>query len=364
MSFWKDEIWHGEIVPSFKGLVRGIIKGIKWIVEYLKNAFKNWMTSGAATVNEVQNKTIQHAWEIKDWQMLMAGIMLLLIGLSAHDPKVLAGLKERFNPEKKNELTEPIIEEADLVAVDVQKPILGEPETVTIEPQKSNQSGTREGKIADVEAVNQPTPEPTDNSYEIVFIDRIEINKEAFTDKLIDVCNRLLIHPDWLMIVMRIESRFRRKSINVYSGTVGLIQWTIGNAARHLGMAAPRKLTYDSRGHLIVTPQILNIQTAMQNKTGVQQLEYVYEYLSPYIGRLNSVFDVYFAIFYPVAMNKKDSFVLGSERSVAWMRKVYDGNENLDLVFGDKDGKLEVSDVKAWVKSHFPKGYINTTQND
>ena len=60
---------------------------------------------------------------------------------------------------------------------------------------------------------------------------------------------------------------------------------------------------------------------------------------------MNSAYDVYLAIFHPAALGKGDGYVIAYERE-----KAYKYNKVLDTVYGDRDGKLEVLDVKFFFK--------------
>jgi hypothetical protein len=88
----------------------------------------------------------------------------------------------------------------------------------------------------------------------------------------------------------------------------------------------------------------------VKGKYGEWQLEHlVLPYLKPYVGKMNSAYDVYLAIFSPVCLGKNDGYVIALEHE-----KAYRGNKVLDTVYGDHDGKLEVIDVKCFLSNQLP----------
>lgn len=159
-------------------------------------------------------------------------------------------------------------------------------------------------------------------------------NRAAFVAKVHEIALRLGIQPAWLMIVFYIETaaaRYGRIDHRVKNpiGAVGLIQFMPRTAAA-----------------LGTTP------FALQAMTNVQQLDYVYRYLSPYRGRMKSLTDVYLAVFFPIAIGKLDAWVLQSPGLTA--EKVACWNPLYDL---NHDKQLTVGEVKAKVMQFVPAGY-------
>lgn len=141
--------------------------------------------------------------------------------------------------------------------------------------------------------------------------------RAAFEKRVREVSAVLGIRPEWLMTVMYAESRVNHTAVNQATGATGLIQFLPSTAAG-LGTTT----------------------AALRAMTPVQQLDYVQKYLSAYKGRMNNVYETYFAVFYPAAMGKANSYVLFSRGSIA-----YTNNAALDT---DKDGRVTKSDVKDW----------------
>ena len=143
----------------------------------------------------------------------------------------------------------------------------------------------------------------------MIFEHLIKENKEAFTQKVKDICQNLAIDPDWLMLVMWFETArtFRADIVNPVSGATGLVQF-MPRTARSLGTTTE----------------------ALKNMSNVEQLDYVKRYLSPYAGRMKNWLDVYLAVFYPVLIGKPDSAVIDRE-IVAKQNPVFDLNKDLKI---------------------------------
>lgn len=156
----------------------------------------------------------------------------------------------------------------------------------------------------------------------------------AFKTKLLAVCKRLGIEPDYLMSCMAFETG-RTFSPSIHnaagSGAVGLIQF-MGPTAAGLG-------THTS---------------VLAGMGAVQQLDYVERYFAAQRGILRSLEDVYMAILFPVAVGKPDTFVLFKKGTIQ-----YTQNAGLD---SDQDGvvtKFEAtSGVRALLRLGRSHGYL------
>ena len=148
-------------------------------------------------------------------------------------------------------------------------------------------------------------------------------DKASFLAKVQSISAELGFDPNWLMIVMYKESRLKPTAYNSGSGATGLIQF-LKSTALKLGTTTD----------------------ALRAMSGTQQLDYVKKYLASYKGRYKNLIDVYLAVFYPAAMGKLDSYVIGVKGSSA-----YDLNASMDL---SQDGKLTVLDVRTWLVKGLP----------
>lgn len=100
---------------------------------------------------------------------------------------------------------------------------------------------------------------------------------------MVMVSDRLGIDPAWLANVIHFESAWNPGAKNRLSGATGLIQF-MPSTAKRLGTSTD----------------------ALSGMNSSQQLGYVYAYLAPYAGRMNSQIDVYMAVFYPKAIGQPD----------------------------------------------------------
>jgi hypothetical protein len=330
------EVYEKEILPSLKQLFIAIVRGIKGFFGKLLHVIENPWSSITGIAS--QKDEIFKAFQVSDWFSFAQGILLVLGALAIYDSPIKnwGVIKGKISPSPTPpippEPTDTEVTDTQVIEVQVLPKIKPKPQATAKPPLPALKTRPK-----------------------LPYEDLNLINKESFIDKVHEVANRLSIKPAWLMIVIWIECKFNRGIVNTYSGTVGLIQWTISNVCKFWNLPKPY-IAKDKKGRIIITPEIKRIHKVVQDTPGVEQLEKVFEYLEPYIGKMKTLHDVYLAIFYPAAIGRNDNFVLGSERSIAWMKIVYAGNKNLDM-FGDRDGLLEVSDVKAWVEAHIPQKF-------
>lgn len=174
----------------------------------------------------------------------------------------------------------------------------------------------------------------------IAYANVINVNREAFLKKLIEVSNSLNVHPSWLMIVIKIESGFNRKAINKTSGAVGLLQWIPKFVAPHLGWSSK-------------TPDWL-VQKRIMAMSGVEQLELIKKFLLPYRGRMTDVYQTYLGVFWPAALGQSESYIIGQKNAPGIKGKSYNWNRYLDQKYGNKDGKITLHDIRKFVDSFTP----------
>ncbi len=152
---------------------------------------------------------------------------------------------------------------------------------------------------------------------------------ETFISKLYDICKKLQINPNWLLIVMWKESKINPKAINKNGGASGLIQF-MPKTAKGLGTS------------------IDNIR----DMSAVEQLDYVYKYFKPYVGKIKSAQDLYLATFFPIAMGKEEDFILQSKDLSA--EDVADNNKVIDL---NKDHQITKSEFNDYVTKGLPQNW-------
>lgn len=158
----------------------------------------------------------------------------------------------------------------------------------------------------------------------------------AFEAKVTSISQKLGINPNWLLLVMYKESGLNPKAQNHTTGATGLIQF-MPDTASGLGTTT----------------------FALESMSGVDQLDYVYRYLSHWAGKLHSVIDVYMTVFYPVAIAHDDSFVIGSERSEAFAQKV--AKQNPAISHGKET--ITKGDFKSYVLGGLPVAIVDKINN-
>jgi hypothetical protein len=152
--------------------------------------------------------------------------------------------------------------------------------------------------------------------------------RTEFINKVVAICNRLGINPNWLMIVMKFETgnTFVPYVRNSGSGAVGLIQFTKKGI----------------EGWTVTLDQL----AAM---TAVKQLDYVEKYLTPYKGKMTDVYNTYLAVFAPAYIGRPDA-----QKVYAEPTQSYSLNKQLDT---NNDGVITVGEIKQVIKKHIPPGY-------
>lgn len=174
----------------------------------------------------------------------------------------------------------------------------------------------------------------------IAYSSVINVNREAFFKKLIEVCKELQIHPSWLMVVMKIECGFNRKAINKVSGAVGLIQWIPRFVAEFVNL--PESATW-------------LIQQRIKSMSGVEQLELIKKFLWRYRGKMTDPYQTYLAVFWPAALGKSRDYIIGDKGASGIKGKSYKWNAYLDTKYGNRDNYITIIDIEAFVDHFTPK---------
>ena len=167
----------------------------------------------------------------------------------------------------------------------------------------------------------------------LLFIEKVTRNQSPFDAKVRDVADQLGIEPDWLMMCMDIESDLNERAQNKWTNAVGLIQF-MPSTASGLGTSTAALL-------------------AMSN---VEQMDFVYKYLRPYEWKMTSFVDVYFAIFFPIAIGKPADYVLETDTISA--ATIAEQNPDYD----DGTGQVTVTSVEDSIMSKVPEDYYDVFQ--
>lgn len=159
-----------------------------------------------------------------------------------------------------------------------------------------------------------------------------------FAAKLIEIADKLGIDPNWLMWVMWFESKLNPQAVNYQKGD---------------STDPTNRCKYRATGLIQFMPSTAvslgTTNSDLLRMTAVQQLDYVYRYLKPYAGRMYSMIDVYFAVFFPAAINKPDEYVLQTAKLSA--SAIASQNSGLDL---NKDSQITRLEVIQKVTAEVP----------
>lgn len=151
----------------------------------------------------------------------------------------------------------------------------------------------------------------------------IKDNREEFIARTKEIARRIGADYGDLITVMYIESKLNPKAVNRYSGATGLIQF-LPSTAKALGT------TTDD----------------LSEMSNVEQLDFVEQYFLPYAGRVGTLENLYFAVFFPAAMGKPDDYVLETKSQSAEL--IGKQNPVLDT---NGDGVITVRDVKQYLST-------------
>jgi len=177
-------------------------------------------------------------------------------------------------------------------------------------------------------AADAQDEEPNDRAMQIIarneakhvrsrqYLTRILRDQPDFWIELQTIAKRLKTEPAWLLNVMASESLFDPTARNGLPGqtATGLLQF-IEKTAQHLGTTTE----------------------AIKRMSPVEQLRLVEKYLTPFRGRLNSLADVYLAVFRGFIIEGGDASAVAPLGKSKKEQRVYILNRWLD--FND-DGKI------------------------
>lgn len=153
---------------------------------------------------------------------------------------------------------------------------------------------------------------------------------QDFVDKVCKISQNLLIVPDWLMIVMELETAGTfSPAITNSLGYTGLIQFG-KDAAKEVGTT----------------------RSKLRNMNALEQLDYVYKYLIKFAGRMDRLPDVYLAVFFPVAIGKPPGWTLHARNLPA--EKIGKWNPLFDV---NDDDVIQVWEIEKKLRVRIPEKY-------
>lgn len=140
----------------------------------------------------------------------------------------------------------------------------------------------------------------------LVLIDKVHYSdKDLFEEAVKDLGKRLEVDPNHLMMVMYFESQLNPQARNPHGTASGLIQFT-ALTAKQLGTSIHEIRKMDA----------------------LQQLKYVYLYLKPFKGKMDSFLEIYLAIFFPKAVGKPLTYRFPLKKRWVEANKVFDVDKN------------------------------------
>lgn len=156
-------------------------------------------------------------------------------------------------------------------------------------------------------------------------------------NKVIEVCNKLKINPNWLLAVMYFETArtFSTTKKNLI-GSVGLIQFTRDKSGVNYKTIAGKKY----------------LLSDIEKMSFNQQMDLVYLYYKSVLNgkQIKSFIDTYLVTFFPVAIGKSNSFVLStsnlSASLIAKQNPIFDKN---------KDSQVTKSEIIGFYDSYYKK---------
>jgi hypothetical protein len=161
--------------------------------------------------------------------------------------------------------------------------------------------------------------------------------------KVVEVSANLSINPNWLLAVIYFETAksFSPSKTNSI-GSVGLIQFTRDKAGVGYKTINGKKYNLVDLGKMSFVAQLDVVE------------EYFKEVKKTTGKSLNSFLDVYFAVFFPKALNQPSSYILQttglSSSLIAKQNPIFDIN---------KDSKITKSEIETFFSSYFQKNKID-----
>ncbi|WP_299153028.1 hypothetical protein [uncultured Christiangramia sp.] len=153
---------------------------------------------------------------------------------------------------------------------------------------------------------------------------------QDFVDQVRKISFELNIVPDWLMAVIDLE-------------TGGTFDPSITNKLGYTGLIQFGK---------VAAKEVGTTTDDLRKMTAIRQLRYVYKYLKKYSGRMNSLQDVYLAVFFPAAIGKPDGWVLQTSRLEA--QRIAKWNPLFDV---NKDNRIQIWEIKKKLFNRIPTKY-------
>lgn len=170
---------------------------------------------------------------------------------------------------------------------------------------------------------------------DLLYINEIKENQKQFWIKIIKISQNLWINPNRLMAVMKSESWLNHKIQNPNWNATWLIQF-MPNTAKWLWTTI----------------------NELKNMTNLKQLDYVEKYYLPYKDKIKSFRDLYLVTFYPLAVWKEENFIIWSEKSESYAKRVWKDNQAIN-----EWKPISVWDFENWVLKKIPSNIRDQFQS-
>nr|WP_295872726.1 peptidoglycan DD-metalloendopeptidase family protein [uncultured Chitinophaga sp.] len=211
--------------------------------------------------------------------------------------------------------------------------------------------GTKARSTAVIERVNLPSEQPACQS--LVWGSKVSC---AFRKKVISIAKKLHADPNHLMTCMAFETgaSFLPHLLSGHKpwNTPAVEKLTDGVLGKHaVGLVQFTQTAVDEINRRMKS-NITKMQLALMSAE--EQLDYVYQYLLSFKGRLNALEDFYLTILKPKGVGKSDNYVVFSkEMDIEEKKSWYEKNKGLDI---DRDSIITKKEVNVIIHKKYTEG--------
>lgn len=180
----------------------------------------------------------------------------------------------------------------------------------------------------------------------MILIEKLKCNKGEsrveFERKVRNICQLLEINPNWLMMLMFLESGLNAQAVNKQPGDPADPYTRAAKRATGLIQFMPST----ARGHGTTTQQLYKM-------SAIEQLDYVYKYFRKHSGKIHSYYDLYLYNFFPAAIGKPDTWIVQAKGIPASI--IASQNKGFDL---NQDHQITVGEIKQKIRMAVPASVL------
>ncbi len=181
----------------------------------------------------------------------------------------------------------------------------------------------------------------------MILIEKLKCNmgesRTEFERKVRNISDLLRINPNWLMMLMHMESGLNAQAVNKQPGDPTDAYTRAAKRATGLNQFMPS--TAKAFG-------ITNQQLYRMN--AIDQLDYVYKFFQRNAGKIKSYFDLYLLNFFPAALGKSNDWILQTRGISASV--IARQNSGFDI---NKDGQVTVGEIKTRLRAAIPQALVD-----